>query len=225
MSEFSQAPSSRFEPHASAQPVITPFAAPSSGRSRRERNPAFNDPAVRSAMRGLREQLKEANKKTGDIDKDILELVVQPWMSQLPQLATLKVGTQSRTGRVYPSSQYGWLQNITAKMLVFQIVQPNIKNMVSNQTLQGKINAAIQKDMSIAARNKLPSTLGSVSKRLLGNNLRSWWVSARNDTIFKAKTAVANYAQSPAWLNCVKLATEAKAAGKTVSDYIYDLPE
>ena len=94
--------------------------AVSSGR--RTRDPAYDNPNVRATIRGLRDKLREASKQTGDIDKDILQLVIQPLMSKETVFAPLRNGAVGKGGRTYPSSQYGWLQQFFSQNTLYDML-------------------------------------------------------------------------------------------------------
>ena len=98
----------------------------------RSKDPAFQNPNVSAAMRGLRDKLREALRESGDIDKDILQLAVQPWMAHQPAFANLRQGKTTRSGRQLPSAQYGWLQNFITKVMVRTVVGQKISQIVAN---------------------------------------------------------------------------------------------
>ena len=194
--------------------AITTSSTSSSSTGRSNRSAAFDDPQVVKSMRGLRDKLREASKITGDIDKDVLQLVVQPWMSQDAAFAPF------RTGK-YPAPQYGWLQQIFVKHFVRQVVDKNIGNIIKNPDRQQKFMAALAKGDAMKKAKGLPVVgYDGQSKRILGNDLRLWWVINRNIAISEMNKNIAPFKTSPLYAQMFKTAAAAFQAKQTVPMYL-----
>ena len=86
-------------------------------------------------MAKLRTKLREVSRKTGDIRTDVYRYIVLPHLDRYaknhPNIAQLRQGNTSKSGRTYPSSQYGWLANKITTFTVDSIIQSNKDNIVS----------------------------------------------------------------------------------------------
>ena len=188
--------------------------------SKRTRDPAYDNPNVRATIRGLRDKLREASKQTGDIDKDILQLVIQPWMSKEPVFAPFRNGGVVKGGRTYPSSHYGWLQQMFTKYFVRYVVNENAAKMLSEDRYKKYVAARDKGDALKKAKGAPLVGLDGQSKRILGNALRAWWVQNRNTMLPLLNSKIEPFKGTPLYTEMLKYAAAAFQAKETVPMYI-----
>ena len=180
------------------------------GYRRRERSAAFDDPQVRSALSRMSQQLRESNKKSGDLKKDIHFHVTIPLFTRQRSnpgspLATLfQGGSTSARGRNYPSSHYGWLQEYFTKFVVDSTIASSMQSMVSSRVLTGP---------------RAPKDITDF-KRKFGNDIRRWWVINRGAQLPQIISSADTLFQSSPIQSALRVALAAKGAGVSVPQYI-----
>ena len=179
------------------------------GYRRRERSAAFDDPQVRAAFSRMSQQLRESNKKSGDLKKDIHFHVTIPLFTRQRaaggKLATLYAGgTTSARGRNYPSSHYGWMQEYFTKYVVDGTIAAAMQSIVSPRVLTGP---------------RAPKDVTDF-KRKFGNEIRRWWVINRGSYLPQIISTADTMFQSSPIQRAIDAALAAKQAGVSVPQYL-----
>ena len=179
----------------------------SGSRSRRD-NPAYKDPDVAKTIGKLKEKLRNAERRTGDMNKEIYEFCTLPYFQTIkgnPVITQLYSGGKTnQRGFTYPHPAYGWFQQIFNHYLV-------------NWTISSYANSM---------PFKIDRTIDNY-RRKYGIALRRWWVAHRNDAIDQINEALNKYAinfitNTPVLTTAVNLAISFKqraGPGQTINSF------
>lgn len=171
-------------------------------------NPAYDDPQVKKTLQKLHLRIQHAERMSGDIKKDIHQRITIPYFIELREndrnyYALHAGGNTVKSGRVLPSSQYGWLTQKYTNTYVDAIIKMNRTSIVDDTRLA-----------------KHPTNSLSEFKRRFGNAIRHWWCLERDKLIPKYWNERADHLNSPEMQEAFRNATKAKLAGKSVPQYL-----
>lgn len=188
----------------------------------RQRNPAFQDPAVKRVLSRLHTRLEEASRRIGDINKDVHTYITIPLFSMtnlgsVAQIRNLWDGGKSFTRRdgttkQYPSSQYGWFQNFITHYIVYDLIRRNLGQIVSQTQLQ----------------RKQPIANLKIFRMKFSKEVRIWWATNSNRLLPVYALHVKNQglgfiAANPIIREAFVAANSAKGAGQSVSTFLTPL--
>ena len=171
--------------------------------------PAMNDPKVQQTITKLRTKLRAVSRQTGDIRTDVYRYLVLPHLDRYaknhPNIAQLRQGNTSKSGRTYPSSQYGWLANKITTFTVDSIIQSNKDNIVSPD---------------IRSTRKYDANNMASFKRVFAMFIRRWWAINKDRLLPTYDAKMDNLLQLPQVMTLFNQAIQAKANNLSVPSWL-----
>ena len=127
-------------------------------------NSVFKNPKVAKAIGKLKEKLRNAERRTGDMNKEIYQFCTLPYFQNIKNNNLISElysgGKTNKRNFTYPHPAYGWFQQVVNHYLVNWVIH------TYNNDMQFPLDRSIDN-----------------YRRKYGVPLRRWWVKRRNDVI------------------------------------------
>ena len=171
--------------------------------------PVLNDPKVQQTITRLKTKLRAVSRQTGDIRTDVYRYLVLPHLDRYAKnhsnIEQLRRGNTGKSGRTYPSSQYGWLANKITTFTVDSIIQSN-KDKIVSEDIRNK-------------RNYNPNNMASF-KRVFAMFIRRWWALNKDRLLPTYDAKMDNLLQLSQVMTFFNQAIQAKANNVSVPSWL-----